>query len=133
MDEVFGECDIIAVHVPKTPATHHLIGADLLRRIRPGAILVQNSRSWVLDQEALLAELHTGRFFAALDVFDQEPQPADSPFFRLPNVIVTPHMAGATRESYARQGQAIAEEIARFLAGQPLQYAIAPERYDQMA
>ena len=133
MEQVFGECMVIAVHVPKTPETRHLIGADLLRRIQPGAVLIQTSRSWVMDQEALLRELATGRFSAAIDVFDQEPQPADSPFYRFDNVIVTPHIAGGTKESYAHQGLAMAEEIERFSRGEPLRYQIQAYRFDQMA
>ena len=133
LEQVFGESDVIAVHVPKTPETHRMIGADLLARIKPGAILIQNSRSWVMDQDALLRELRTGRFVAALDVFDQEPQPADSPFYQLDNVVVTPHVAGATRESYAHQGKAMAAEVERFSRGEPLRYQILAERYDQMA
>jgi phosphoglycerate dehydrogenase-like enzyme len=133
MEEVFGESTVIAVHVPKTPETHHLIGADLLKRIQPGAVLIQTSRSWVMDQEALLRELATGRFFAALDVFDREPQPAESPFYQFDNVIVTPHIAGGTKESYARQGRAMAEEIERFGRGEPLRYQIQADRFDQMA
>lgn len=133
LEQVFGESAVIAIHVPKTPETHHLIGADLLRRIQPGAVLIQTSRSWVMDQEALLREVATGRFFAALDVFDQEPQPADSPFYQFANVIVTPHIAGGTKESYGRQGLAMAEEIERFNKGEPLHYRIQPDRFDQMA
>ena len=133
MEQVFGESGVIAVHVPKTPETHHLIGADLLARIAPGAILIQTSRSWVMDQEALLRELQSGRFQAALDVFDQEPQPPDSPFYRLENVIVTPHIAGATRESYARQGWEMAGEVERLVRGEPLRYRIPAERFEQMA
>lgn len=133
IEQVFGESTVIAVHVPKTPETHHLIGADLLRRIQPGAVLIQTSRSWVMDQEALLQELATGRFFAALDVFDQEPQPAESPFYRFDNVIVTPHIAGGTKESYARQGLAMVDEIARCQRGEPLRYQIEPDRFEQMA
>ena len=133
MEQVFGESSVIAVHVPKTPETHHLIGADLLRRIQPGAVLIQTSRSWVMDQEALLSELATGRFLAAIDVFDQEPQPADSPFYRFDNVIVTPHIAGGTKESHAHQGLAMAEEIERFQRGEPLRYQIQPERFERMA
>lgn len=133
MEQVFGECTVIAVHVPKTPETRQLVRADLLQRIRPGAVLIQTSRSWVMDQEALLRELATGRFYAALDVFDQEPQPADSPFYQFDNVVVTPHIAGGSKESYARQGLAMVEEIERFWRGEPLRYRIQPDRFDQMA
>ncbi len=133
LEEVFGDSDIIAIHAPKTAETHHLITADLLARIRPGAILIQNARSWVVDQEALLRELQTGRFVAAIDVFDQEPQPPDSPFFALDNVIVTPHAAGHSRDSHERQGLAMVEEIERFSRSEPLRYAIAAERYELLA
>jgi len=133
LEEVFGESDIIAIHAPKTTETHHLITADLLVRIKPDAILIQNARSWVVDQEALLRELQTGRFVAAIDVFDQEPQPPDSPFFALDNVIVTPHAAGHSRDSHERQGLAMVEEIERFSRSEPLRYAIAAERYELLA
>ncbi|MCL5946903.1 MAG: hydroxyacid dehydrogenase, partial [Chloroflexi bacterium] len=99
LDKLFATSDVIAIHAPKTAETHHMIGSAQLRLIRPGAVLIQNSRSWVVDEAALLAELRTGRFGAAIDVFDIEPQPADSPFYQLPTVIATPHIAGATRES----------------------------------
>jgi phosphoglycerate dehydrogenase-like enzyme len=133
LEQVFGESSVIAVHVPKTPDTHHIIGAELLRRIQPGAILIQTSRSWVLDEQALLAELQTGRFYAAIDVFDQEPQPPDSPFYQLENVLATPHIAGASVESMAHQGYDMALEVQRFARGEPLRFAIAAERYHQMA
>lgn len=133
LEEVFGESDIIAIHAPKTPETHHLISADLLARIKPNAILIQNARSWVVDQDALLRELKTGRFVAAIDVLDQEPQPPDSPFFALDNVIVTPHAAGHSRDSHERQGLAMVEEVERFTHGEPLRYAIAEERYELLA
>jgi phosphoglycerate dehydrogenase-like enzyme len=133
LEDVFGESDIIAIHAPKTPETHHLIDAGLLARIKPDAILIQNARSWVVDQEALLRELQTGRFMAALDVFDQEPQPPESPFFALDNVIVTPHAAGHSRDSHERQGLAMVEEVERFSRDEPLRYAILADRYELLA
>jgi phosphoglycerate dehydrogenase-like enzyme len=131
--QVFGESEIICVHAPKIPETRRMIGANHLASIRPGAILVQSSRSWVMDQEALLRELQTGRFFASLDVFDEEPQPSNSPFFQLDNVVVTPHQAGHTIDTERRQGATMVEELARFQRGEPLQYQILPEMYDQLA
>jgi phosphoglycerate dehydrogenase-like enzyme len=133
LEEVFGDSDIIAIHAPKTPETHHMITADLLARIKPDTILIQNARSWVVDQEALLRELRTGRFVAAIDVFDQEPQPPDSPFFALENVIVTPHAAGHSRDSHERQGMAMVEEVERFARSEPLRYTIVEERYELLA
>ncbi|MCL4544453.1 MAG: hydroxyacid dehydrogenase [Chloroflexi bacterium] len=133
LDELFAGSTVIVIHAPKTPETHHMIGSAQLALIQPGAVLIQNSRSWVLDEQALLHELETGRFAAAIDVFDTEPLPAGSRFFQLPNVLITPHIAGATQESYARQGRAMAEEAARFIKGEPLHYRILPEQFDQLA
>ncbi len=133
LDRLFATSDIIAVHAPKTSETYHMIGSDQLRLIRPGAVFIQNSRSWVVDEAALLTELQTGRFWAAIDVFDVEPQPENSPFYQLPTVIATPHIAGATRESYARQGRTMAEEIQRFFSGEPLRYSIRADQLDHMA
>lgn len=133
LDRLFAESEVICVHAPKIAETHRMITATHLASIRPGAVLVQTSRSWVMDQEALLRELRTGRFLASLDVFDEEPQPANSPFFQLDNVVVTPHRAGHTIDSQRRQGAAMVEELGRYLRGEPLQYRIDPETYDQLA
>jgi phosphoglycerate dehydrogenase-like enzyme len=80
-----------------------------------------------------LAELQSGRIQAALDVFDQEPLPADSPFLQLENVIVTPHVAGASHQARLRQGAVIVEEVTRFLKGEPLRYAVTGEMLATMA
>lgn len=86
-----------------------------------------------MDYAALQAELRTGRFTAALDEFEQEPLPTDSPFLQLPNVILTPHAAGHSVDSHLAQGQAMVEEIARFLAGEPLRYRVTREQLALMA
>ena len=133
LEQVFGECEVIAVHAPKTSETYRMINAEILSRIQPNAILIQNSRSWVMDQEALLRELQTGRFYAAFDVFDKEPPPPDSPFFQLDNVLLTPHMAGKARSTPGKLGHAIVDELERFQRGEPLRQEILPEKYDQLA
>ncbi len=133
LEQVFGESEIIAVHAPKTPETYRMINADLLARIQPDAILIQNSRAWAMDQDALLRELQTGRFSAALDVFDQEPLPPDSPFFQLDNVLLTPHMAGKARSTPGKLGHALVDELERFQRGEPLRQEILADRYDQLA
>ena len=86
-----------------------------------------------MDQAALLDKLRAGRVWAALDVFDQEPLPADSPFRDLSNVILTPHQAGHTVDSARRLGLAMVEEIDRFFRGEELRYRISPESFAQMA
>ena len=131
--ELFERSEVVTLHAPITPETRHMIGAAELARLRDGALFVNVARSWLVDQAALLAELQRGRFWAALDVFDQEPLPADSPFRSLPNVLITPHQAGFTRDTYARQGLETVEEVERHLRGEPLQHRIAPERFHLMA
>lgn len=133
LDELFAGCDVVALHAPATPETHHLVGARQLAALPDGAVLVNTARSAVVDTEALVAELRTGRISAGLDVFDTEPLPVDSPLRGLPNVVVTPHQAGATAEARALQGRVVVDEIARFVAGEPLQHQVTVGIYDRLA
>src|SRR5207249_4745029 len=87
LDALFERSEIVTVHAPITPETRRMITAAHLAQLRDGAVFVNCGRSWAIDMEALLAELQKGRFWAALDVFDEEPLPADSPFLKLPNVV----------------------------------------------
>lgn len=98
-----------------------------------GAIFINCARSWIVDQEALLAALRQRPIWAALDVFDREPLPLDSPVRRLENVLLTPHEAGHTVDTYLQQGQAMVDEIARFFRGEELHDRIAPEAFRVMA
>jgi phosphoglycerate dehydrogenase-like enzyme len=131
--ELFGTSDVVSVHAPSTPETRHLVGRDELAALPDGAVFVNTARSWVVDQEALLDELVAGRLLAGLDVFDTEPLPSDSPFLRLPNVLVTPHVAGATVEARRTQGDIVVDELSRFAAGQPLEHEVTPGAYDLLA
>ena len=133
LDELLAQCPVVSMQAPSTPETHHMIGARELRLLADGAILINTARSWAVDQDALLAELRTGRIHAALDVFDQEPLPPDNPFRELDNVWMTPHIAGASVQARHRQGRFIVEEIERFLSGQPLCYQVTAEMLDTMA
>jgi phosphoglycerate dehydrogenase-like enzyme len=133
LDELLSQCPVVSMQAPVTPETHHMIGARELSLLPDGAILVNTARSWVVDQDALLAELRTGRIHAALDVYDQEPLPADNPFRELDNVFMTPHIAGASWQARHRQGQFIVEEIGRFLSGQPLRYQVTADMLETMA
>src|SRR5215831_15075493 len=126
LDDVFRGGEVVSIHAPITPETRHLVGARQLGLLRDGAIFVNCARSWIVDQQALLATLQTGRIWAALDVFDEEPLPLDSPFRALPNVLLTPHEAGRTVDTYHQQGSAIVAEIERFFSGGELRYRIAP-------
>jgi D-3-phosphoglycerate dehydrogenase len=102
LDALLARADYITVHVPLTPQTENLIGTSLLAKVRPGAILVNTSRGRVIDEQALLAALEDGRLAgAALDVFQTEPLPPDSPVRSHPRILSTPHYAGFSDESFA--------------------------------
>jgi phosphoglycerate dehydrogenase-like enzyme len=133
LDRLMAESDVVSNHAPITPETHHLIGARELALLRDGVLFINTARAWTLDDRALLAELKTGRFWAALDVFETEPLPEDSPVRRLPNVFLTPHKAGHTVETYHRQGAAMVEDLERFFRGEPLRYQVSPDAYAIMA
>jgi phosphoglycerate dehydrogenase-like enzyme len=133
LDEVLSQCPIVSCQLPTTDETFRMIGARELALLQDGAIFCNTARSRVIDMDALLAELQSGRFQAALDVFDQEPLPEESPFRKLDNAILTPHVAGATIEARQRQGQYMVDEMRRFLAGQPLLYQVTGEMLATMA
>lgn len=122
------ECDFVVVTVPLAPETRNLVGAEVLSTIKPGAFLVDVSRGGVVDHTALIAALKDRRIAAAaLDVFPEEPLPSDSPLWKLPNVILTPHIAGNTPYYDERAVAMFAENLRRYLAGQPLFNRINPE------
>jgi (S)-sulfolactate dehydrogenase len=113
LDGLLAESDAVTLHVPLTGETRHLIDAARIGRMKPGAVLVNSARGGVVDETALVAALRAGRLGgAALDVFEREPLPAGSPFAGVPNLVLTPHVAGVTRESNARVSAMIAEKVA---------------------
>ena len=96
--------DIVSLHCPLTPATRHLIDAAALARMKPGAWLINVARGGVVDQAALVAALREGRLAAGLDSFAEEPLPPKDPLRTLENVVLTPHVAGASEQSTLRVG-----------------------------
>ena len=95
-----------------------MITREHLRLIKPGAVLINTSRGAIIDHEALLDELKTGRFSAALDVTDPEPLPNGHEFFGLENVVFTPHISGGTPEMKLRQGAAAVKNLELFFTGE---------------
>ncbi|MEU1256530.1 hydroxyacid dehydrogenase [Streptomyces chartreusis] len=126
LDDLLRTSDVVTIHAPDTPETRHLIGARELALMRDGAVLVNTARGALLDHEALIAELRTGRISAILDVTDPEPLPADSPLYDLPNAVVTPHLAGSQGNEAARLGLAVTEEAERLMAGEEPAYPVDP-------
>ncbi|MFI6125228.1 NAD(P)-dependent oxidoreductase [Streptomyces sp. NPDC051064] len=118
---------IVAVHAPVTEETHRMLGAEQLALMPDGAGLVNTARAWLVDQDALLAELTTGRLDAALDVFDAEPLPIGHPFRSLPNVLLTPHQAAGSVECRQRLGASAVNEVLRLLAARPPVHAVTAD------
>ncbi|GAC1342349.1 MAG: D-2-hydroxyacid dehydrogenase family protein [Acetobacteraceae bacterium] len=118
-EELLAGSDVVSVHVPLSPASRGLIGAAEIARMRPGAILVNTSRAGLVDQGAMLAALHAGRIMAALDVYEQEPMPADDPIRTAPNTVLTPHLGYGSTDTFRQfYGESI-ENVLAFLDGAP--------------
>jgi phosphoglycerate dehydrogenase-like enzyme len=120
------EADVVFLIAPYTPQTEGLIGARELALLPDGALLVNVARGKLVDTDALVAELATGRIRAALDVTDPEPLPADHPLWRQPGVLISPHVGGASSAFFPRADRLMAAQLARFTAGQPLENVVKP-------
>ncbi|WP_377273566.1 hydroxyacid dehydrogenase [Peterkaempfera sp. SMS 1(5)a] len=120
LDEMLPRVDVLSLHAPESPETHHLIGADQLSRLPDHATVINTARGSLVDSDALAAECATGRLFAILDVTDPEPLPPDSPLRHLPQVMVTPHIAGSLGSEIGRLTDHTLDEVARWTSGQPL-------------
>jgi (S)-sulfolactate dehydrogenase len=115
-DDLLRDADVVSLHVPLTPATRRLMDADKLALMKRDAILVNTARGGIVDEAAVAAALREGRLGgAALDVFETEPLPGGSPLADCPNLILTPHIAGVTREANVRVSTLIAEKVAAAL------------------
>ncbi|HLQ15777.1 MAG TPA: 2-hydroxyacid dehydrogenase [Candidatus Eisenbacteria bacterium] len=118
-EDVLERADIVCVHVPLDQETHHFIDAGTLKRMKKGAFLVNASRGPVVDERALVAALESGHLGGAgLDVFEQEPTPADNPLRRMENVFFSPHVGGFTAESEARVLEVVRDNLSRVLDGE---------------
>ncbi|GAA4052759.1 hydroxyacid dehydrogenase [Streptomyces shaanxiensis] len=126
LDDLLRTSEIVTIHAPETPQTRRLIGARELALMPDGAVLINTARGGLLDHDALIAELRTGRLSAILDVTDPEPLPADSPLYDLPGAFITPHLAGSQGNEAARLGLAVVREAERLAAGGEVAYAVDP-------
>ena len=133
LDELMATSDVITNHAPTTDETTGMLDARLWGLVKDGALFVNTARAAAVDYDALLAVLQSGRITAALDVFTAEPLAEDIPFRELPNVILSPHVAGLTVEGRLRFGEAMVDEFARFFAGEPLRYQVTADMLPTMA
>ncbi|MGE7089471.1 hydroxyacid dehydrogenase [Achromobacter xylosoxidans] len=118
LDDLLAQADAVTLHVPLTSGTRHLLDAARIARMRPGAVLINTSRGGIVDETALAVALRGGHLGgAALDVFEQEPLPAGGPLAGAPNLILTPHIAGLTREANTRVSDMVAAGVTIALTG----------------
>lgn len=119
LEEALGRADIVVLTLPLMPSTRHMFDAARLAAIKPGAVFVNVARGSVVDQPALVDALQSGRLLGAvLDVFEQEPLPADDPLWDMPNVIVTPHNSFLAESNSRTMFRVVSENLQAYLAGQ---------------
>ncbi len=133
LTELCAASDILSIHAPALPTTLHMIGPEQLSALRDGATLINTARGWLLDHDALLPHLTSGRLHAVLDVTDPEPLPEGSVLPTLPNVFLTPHLAGTQGSELARMADFVAEEVRRWSDGEPGVNEVHRERLDRLA
>ena len=133
LDDLFSWADVVTVHAPALPSTHHLVDAERLARMHDGAWLVNTARGSLVDTEALTRECVGGRLNALIDTPDPEPLPTDSPLYDLPNVVLTPHIAGSMGNEISRMGDLAVAEVRRHLSGEPLAHEVHAEDLGRIA
>ena len=124
LDQLLPEADVVVVIAPHTPQTEGLISAPQLARMPDGALLVNVARGRLVDTDDLVAETASGRLRAALDVTEPEPLPVDHPLWRIPGVLISPHVGGASSAFFPRADRLIAAQLRRFAAGEELENII---------
>lgn len=129
LEALMARSSVVSLHAPLLPATRGMIDRRLLQLMPDGATFINTARGAIVVEDDLVAELGTGRIRAVLDVTDPETPHADHPFWSMPQVTLTPHIAGAFGNELHRLGAAVADEIGRLANGQPLKHAVPREAF----
>lgn len=130
LPEMLAKADVVSLHARLMPTTYGMIDAAMIAAMKPGAVLVNTARGELVDEAALIAALQSGHLAgAALDTYAVEPLAADSPLRHMPNVVLSPHVAGQTKEAMVRVGLMTAQAILDELAGKRPQFVVNPEAY----
>jgi phosphoglycerate dehydrogenase-like enzyme len=124
LPELLPQADVVVLCLPLTTETRRLVDRDFLARMRDRALLVNVARGGVVDTDALLAELSTGRLRAALDVTDPEPPPPGHPLWTAPNLLLSPHVGGSSSAFDPRARRLIVDQLERYVAGEPLAHRV---------
>jgi phosphoglycerate dehydrogenase-like enzyme len=125
LPELLPQADVVVVITPLTPTTRHLVDGPFLAGMHDGALLVNVSRGGVVDTDALLLELQSGRLRAALDVTDPEPLPENHPLWAAPGVLISPHVGGNSSAFLPRAARLVRMQLAKFIAGEPVDNVVA--------
>lgn len=133
LDKLCRTSHVVSVHAPATPATRLMFGPAQFEQMRPGTIFINTARGSLVDHEALEHAALLGRIDAYLDVTEPEPLPLSSPLYSLPNVVLTPHIAGALGNEVQRLGVLASEELRRIAAGEPLRFPVRGDDLSKMA
>lgn len=127
LDELFDTCAVVSLHAPLLPETEGLVNGALVARLAPGATLINTARGAVVDEDSVIPVLTERQDLTAiLDVTFPEPPVEGSPLYTLPNVMLTPHLAGALGAERGRMGELVAAELRRLILGEPLRHAVVP-------
>lgn len=133
LDTLLSESDFVSLHVYLSSETRHLIGREQLERMKPTAVLINTARGAVVDNDALADALQSGKIAAAaLDVFDPEPIPPDHLLLRLPNVVITPHIASASKGTRQRMAELAVDNLIAGLEGRRMPHCANPEVYEKV-
>ena len=133
LEELLSSSKVISLHAPITDETENMLDADNLKLIADGAVFVNTARGILVDHDALTRELQSGRFKAALDVTSPEPLPEDHPLRKLPNVLITPHIAGPTKDGRRDLFRCVVDDLKLFWAGKRPKNVVTKEMLATMA
>ncbi|MFI1398057.1 hydroxyacid dehydrogenase [Streptomyces sp. NPDC020681] len=133
LDDLVRRSHVVSIHAPQLPETHHMFDADRLGLLCDGATLINTSRGSLVDTRALTEQLRTGRISAVLDVTEPDVPPADSPLYDLPNVLLTPHVAGSLGNELGRMTDWAVDELERYARGLPFVHEVGPSELARSA
>jgi phosphoglycerate dehydrogenase-like enzyme len=133
LDELVGRSDVVVLLAPSLPETRGMLGVRQFRLMRDGSVFINTARGEIVDEVALVEELESGRITAFVDVTHPEPPARDHPFRKLPNVVLTPHLAGAVGNGCLRIGRSIVDQVLEFGAGQTMHGEISEEEWGILA
>lgn len=133
LDELMRRSDVCSLHAPALPSTRHMLDRRQFRLMPDHAVFINTARGMIVEEDALIEELRTGRISAFIDVTDPEPPRLDHPFRTLPNVVLTPHLAGAMSNGCRRLGRSAVDQLLQFVAGRPMEGEVVAAQFASLA